>query len=128
MTKILSGRPPTALQGPRKRAPRYYIGNTYRGRLTAAPDAERYKNGVLPGVRNKAARRLIRKASGRALSTIEQKILKARDVRLEIERLATNGHEARRYFEKTLALHAPVPQPIPRSEARARQRAARRAK
>ena len=120
----MSNEEKTEVQGPRRKAPPYYIGETYRGYRTAPPDVERYKNGAMVGKRNKAARRLIRKTFGRQVSSIEKKILKARDVRLEVERLATNSHEARRYFKKTLALHQPLPPFVSRSEARKANRQA----
>lgn len=110
------------VQGVRRRPPAYYIGETYRGRPTVTGDVERWPNGALVGTRDKGARRLIRKAFGRALSRIEQHVLKARDARLEIERLSTNGHEARRYWDKALALHVAKPTPMTRSQARAKFR------
>lgn len=114
------------VHGPRRKAPPYYIGETYRGRATTK-DADRWPNGALVGKRNKAARRLIRKAFGKALSRIEQHVMKARDARNEVQRLATNSHEAKRYWEQTLALHQPAPRFKTRSEMRAKTRGIRTA-
>lgn len=104
--------------GPLRRCPPYYIGETYRGRNTAHPEAERWPDGRQTGKRDKLARRMIRKAFGRSLSRIEQHVLKARDARNEVQRLATNSHEAARYWDKVLALHVPLGQPATRAQIR----------
>ena len=132
-TGPLSVREPTAPQGPRRRAPHYYVGETCgtkrgkgsygRGtgtmrrtrsvaqvrhtRYVNYPDVQRYPNGALPGIRNKLARRRIRGALMRANSTIEARVRRARQLRLSIP--SYNSHEARRLFEKTLSLHMPTP-------------------
>lgn len=95
------------VQGPRRRAPRYYVGETVGRRPINYPDVQRYPNGALPGIRNKLARRRIRAALMRANSTIEARVAKARHLRLTIP--SYNSHEAKRLFEKTLSLHMPAP-------------------
>lgn len=46
---------------------------------------------------SKPARRLVRAGLKRAYSSVERSIMKARGARLELERLASNSHEAKRY-------------------------------
>jgi hypothetical protein len=114
------------VQGPRRASAAYYIGQTYRGLLTQMPDSEFYPNGAVASKRNKAARRMIRKVFGRSMSRIEQHVLKARDLTNEMRRLASGGREGKRYLEKTLAVHQPVPQPVLRAERRALEREGKR--
>lgn len=139
----LSGKPPSDVKlGPRRRAPVYYIGETYargRGRKGSRaprsmqyPDVERNANGSLPGIRNKAARRIIRNAFGRKLSRISKGLDAARAMKMQAREIASesrvekiddhhNGNRstrfastsgdtrwARRLFDKELAIHQPV--------------------
>jgi hypothetical protein len=119
--------------GPRRRAPRYYAGETYKGLRMQYPDVERNPNGSLPGIRDKAARRLIRKAfDAKHNSRVEQALklpramkAQAREVASEerVEKIADhhNGNRstkftstsgetrwARRLFASELAIHRPV--------------------
>lgn len=103
------------------KVPPYYIGYTFKGRRTADPLIGHNKL-YREATHDKSARRLIRQAFDRSLHRIDQKIMKARDVRLELERLATNSHEAKRYLDQTLALHQPAPAFVTRSQARAKNR------
>src|SRR5690348_11979779 len=100
----LSGKPPTAPQGPLRRAPRYYIGKTMgrrrvgggrrhkgrtemlghtEGRLTVFADTARYPNGALGGIRDKGARRVIRAAFKRSHSSVEMQIRNARAMKAQ---------------------------------------------
>lgn len=138
---VLSGKAPTEWQGPRRKAPRYYAGLTYgrfRGRGSYGksarrstslvkhkrpmvyPDTEHNKNGSLAGIRNKAARRLIRGAFKRQTSSVERGIkfaraLKAQAVELVRQEPKHKGkspsalsHIARKLLEAELSIHEPV--------------------
>jgi len=126
-----SGQKPTSIQGPRRKSPDFYIGETFGvngkgsagGRaMTTRPDVERLPNGKLPSRHDKIARRIIRAAFKRSYSRVEQHVMKARDVVREVEGLADNSHEKQRYVAKTLALHVPQLTRMSRSEARAENR------
>lgn len=79
-------------QGPLRKAPPINVGERY-----TPSDVERYPNGVPINKRIKSSRRLLRGLIRKHNSSIERAIMKARRVRLESERLATNSHEAQRY-------------------------------
>jgi hypothetical protein len=70
------------------------------GRITVTDD----KTGkiVRPNVWNKFERRIIRKVTWLERSKIEKKLHKLRLENIEVGRLATNSHEARRYREAAL--------------------------
>lgn len=88
-------------QGPLLAAPDYYAGKA--GKLTLRADTERHGNGTVPGIRDKLARRAIRKARAAGMSSVACKIRDARMNRLQTERLASNSHEAKRYVEQLRA-------------------------
>jgi hypothetical protein len=103
--------------GPLRKAPTYYIGESigcngkgsfYGRALTARRDTERLKNGALPGIRNKAARRMLRKAFRNAYSRTEQSVLKARDLVNEVRGYADSGHEGKRNIARLDAAHTPA--------------------
>lgn len=85
---------PTDRNGPLRKAPPIYVGETY-----TPADVERHPNGAPLGVRCKPSRRMLRKRIQQRISSSGRAIAKARHVRLESERLATNSHEAKRYVE-----------------------------
>lgn len=85
----------TETYGPKFKAPTYHIGN-----LGAVRDMEHWPNGAPVGIRNKAARRIIRKGLIERRTRSRSTIRRARIQRFEDERLATNSHEAKRYHEK----------------------------
>jgi hypothetical protein len=58
---------------------------------------EYHPNGAPALPRSKPARRLIRAGLKRAYSSIERNVMNARGARLEVERMVTNSHEAKRY-------------------------------
>lgn len=116
-----SGREPTEPQGPRRRAPQYYVGETYGRHKINYPDAQRYPNGALPGIRNKAARRIKRAALGRVFSTLEQKFLKARGVPRDRRLVGQRPRSAAQPEEGARAAQADA-QPATRSGYRAKTR------
>lgn len=85
---------PNLRHGPLRKAPPIYVGETY-----TPADVERHPNGSPLGRRVKASRRMLRKRIRERISSSGRAIVKARHVRLESERLATNSHEAKRYVE-----------------------------
>lgn len=92
-------------QGPLRAAPQYFVGE-FVGRIPSSPARiERYGNGVAVGTRDKAARRLIRKAIKAQASRVETAIRKARDLRREVHSMARNSHEKQRYLDQVLAAH-----------------------
>lgn len=115
----LSGLPPTELtQGPQRRAPHFYVG-THVGRIPLVyPDTEVFENGAVPGVRNKAARRVIRAAQKRKHSQVEKGLKLVRDMKLQAVEVVTDtkkdkSPEARRHLanallREELSLHRPV--------------------
>lgn len=122
----LSGLPPSEVpSGPRRKAPRYYAGETYGDRRIQHADVERNRNGSLPGIRNKAARRIIRGAFKRKLSHVEQALQLPRAMQAQAREIVSeysavedrNGtrawkgkstRAARRLFAQELAIHVPV--------------------
>lgn len=123
--------------GPRRRAPRYYIGETYGAKRAQHHDVERNKNGSLPGIRNKAARRVIRTAFKRRNSSIERALQLPRAMKAQAREVISDEHydksptaqskKARRLFEAELAIHKPVCVPTG-PELRAMRTEARKAK
>lgn len=120
---ILSGKPPSDVKlGPKRRAPRYYAGETYGRHLINYPDVERYGNGVLPAIRDKAARRVIRGALKRRFSTIEKALKLPRAMKAQARELVHDDHRekstsaqtrrARRLYAMELAIHAPAHVPL----------------
>ncbi len=106
--------------GPLRRAPFYYTGETYGRHRIQYPDVERYANGVLPGVRNKAARRIIRGALKRRFSAVERRLKLPRGMLEQAREIisdneahrnksrASKSRLARRLFAMELAIHRPV--------------------
>lgn len=144
----LSGKPPTEKQGPLRRAPRYYIGKTIGGRMrfgslkhgsrmkvggrsTVHHDTERMPNGALAGIRNKAARRLIRSAFKQSHSSFTKPLLLARAMKAQAFEVAVGEKKstrwARRLLAQELAIHTPVYAPE-KKEIRKMRTAARKAK
>lgn len=116
---VLSGKPPSDVKlGPKRRAPRYYAGETYGRHLINYPDVERYPNGVIPGARSKPARRLIRGALKRRFSRVERALQLPRAMMVQARELVHDDHydkstsaqtrRARRLFAMELAIHTPV--------------------
>lgn len=154
---IRSQRPPTAPQGTRRKAPLYYAGETLGDRLRGPlqknstnrvhkaiiggrsinyPDVQRYDNGAVPGIRDKHARRMIRKAITRVHSRVEVSIHKARELKNEALAQAREEKKSTRWglrvLAQELALHQPLDVPsgkeirAMRTEARKKQRAYRK--
>lgn len=122
------------MQGPRRKAPEWYAGETFCGRHVQYPDVERYPNGALPSKRNKLMRRVLRGALKRKFSRIESARQLGQGMLLQAYELARDeeprksGRWARRLFAKELKIHTPVYAPDGktlrkiRSERRARLR------
>jgi len=115
----LSGREPTEPQGPRRKAPMYYAGDGFiKGRPINRADVERLPNGVVSGIRNKAARRLIRGALARKHTRVEQGLALARAMKAQAREVVSDEHYdrspmaqsrmARRLYESELAIHQEV--------------------
>jgi hypothetical protein len=137
-TGPLSGKEPTDPQGPRRRAPMYYVGETYGRRPINYPDVERYNNGAIAGIRDKAARRLIRGALKRTHSKVEKGVKFARSLKAQAVEVITDEHAerspmarsrmARRLLAEELAIHQEVYVPSKkeirkmRTQARAQKR------
>lgn len=125
---ILSGKPCEERPvGPRRRAPVFYAGETYGRRRMHYPDVERHGNGVVPGVRDKFMRRLIRKAFKVHHSKVEKALKLPRAMFEQARQIAKeekkSSHWARRLFEKELALHQAAPNKPTRAQRRALKRA-----
>ncbi len=121
---ILSGKPPTKWQGPRRRPPRYYAGETYGkrrlgrtrakmlGRLINYPDVERHANGSLPAIRDKPARRLIRGALKRHYSKVEKSLKLPRAMLAQARLIAREEKKsakwAKRLYARELTIHETV--------------------
>lgn len=121
--------------GPRRKAPTYYAGETYGRTVIQYPDVERHPNGALPSRRDKPARRIIRAALKRRLSSLTKSLRLAQGLRAQAYEAARDdqpkgakrGRWARRLLEKELAIHSPVYVPADlramRTEKRKRVRA-----
>jgi hypothetical protein len=110
---ILSGQTPNDVKlGPLRRAPAYYAGEKYKGQRIQNPDVERHGSGAVTGVRDKAARRLIRKALKRRFAKTERAPQLARDMQAQaVDAAKAEGKSnrwARRLYEKELAIHQTV--------------------
>lgn len=111
---------PDPVQGPRRKSPPYYIGESYGRYRTVHADVERNPNGSLPGVRNKAARRLIRKAFGKNHSLVETRIRNARALKAQAVEVISEDKQyrgrsrhakakiAKKLLAMELAIHTPV--------------------
>ncbi len=130
--------------GPRRRAPRYYAGETYGGRHKRGMfiprrmqhgDVTRYANGALPGIRNKPARRIIRKAFSASFRPVEHHLKLLRAMKVQAVDMTKNQpmwkgkgtRAAKRILALELALHQPVYAP-PYKELRAARTEARKQK
>ena len=115
------------MYGPRRRAPHYYTGETYGRHRIQYPDVERHPNGALPGIRDKAARRIIRGALKRKLSRVERSfglpramLAQAREIARETPswgvvlidgapaQRTKSPAWARKLYHTELAIHQPV--------------------
>lgn len=135
---ILSGKPPTERQGPLRRAPTWYAGETFgerrigagrrhrtrqgqyvsgqsyktAGRPVQYPDVVRNKNGSLPSKRNKVARRIIRGALKRKFSSVERELKLPRAMQMQAREIARENKKstrwAQRLYEQELSIHTPV--------------------
>lgn len=98
--------------GPLRKAPAYYIGEHVGAYRVVHRDVERYPNGAMPGVRDKGARRLIRKAFLRNASSVEKALRRVRAMKVQAFEIARDQKKsrqwARRLFAAELALHQPV--------------------
>ncbi len=82
----------------------YNAGKTVCRRPIVAKDPKAKR------VYSKPARRLIRLSLKKSFSTVEQKILKAIELRVEMRNLSSDNREAKRYLAKALSLrHAGQP-------------------
>lgn len=135
---ILSGKPPTEVKaGPRRRPPRYYAGEVYAGHRINYPDVERYDNGAVPGIRDKAARRIIRGALKRRYSKVERDRRLGQGMLAQARELAhdenprakscAKGRWAKRLFERELAIHQERTASLGRSQRRAIDRKLKKA-
>ncbi len=109
---------PALMYGPLRRAPMYWAGETFGKHIVQYPDVERRPNGTVPSVRNKAARRVIRKALKRRFSRVESALRLPRAMQaqaLELVRESFPGksrysqnRRAKKLYELELAIHQPV--------------------
>jgi hypothetical protein len=117
--------------GPQRKAPHYYIGEHVGKYRTVRLDVERNKNGSLGGIRNKAARRIIRAAFKDSHSSFTKGLKLARAMQDQARELARTEKKstrwARRLYDKELSIHQPVYAPS-HKELRAMRTAARKAK
>lgn len=120
------------MQGPCRKAPEWYAGETFCGRRVQYPDVERYPNGALPSKRNKFMRRVLRGALKRKFSRVESARQLGQGMLLQAYEIARDeeksGRFARRLLAKELKIHTTVYAPDGktlrkiRSERRARLR------
>lgn len=119
----LSGKPATERQGPLRRQPMYYAGQTMGkrkrtkngkrgGRPLVHADTERKADGTY-GIKNKAARRMIREKQRKHHSKVERGVKFAQAIHAEARTLSNNSHDAKRIYDQELAFHQPVPEPLP---------------
>lgn len=83
--------------GPARPALPHYIGRRFS---TGKKDEERWQNGAAVGIRDKAARRMLRKRAFNAHSTIEKSVRRAQLQTRYAQKLSDNCHEAKRNYEK----------------------------
>lgn len=100
------------VQGPRRKAPVLYAGETYSRHAVQYPDVARYPNGALPSIKCKPMRRIIRGALKRRFSSLTKTLRLAQGMRAQAYELASeekrSGRWARRLLAKELAIHQPV--------------------
>lgn len=113
---------PVPTSGPLRAAPTYYIGETYGRHILVRADVARYQNGIVAGIRNKLARRVLRGAVGRSEGGVNAGLRLARALMVQAREVAKEAGKssrfARRLYEKELALHQPARQPKTRAERR----------
>lgn len=126
---------PVLFQGPRRKAPAFYAGETYYGLNIQYPDVERWPNGALPAKRDKGARRIIRGALKKKFSSLTKSLRLAQGLRAQAYEAARDdqpsgakrGRWARRLLAKELMIHQTVYVPADlralRTEKRKRLRA-----
>ncbi len=118
------------VHGPRRKAPTYYAGETYGRRRMLYPDVERYANGTVRGIRDKAARRLIRKMFGLHFSRVEKGLRLARAMQAQAREVADDADRSnrwgRRLYDKELAIHQAAHNVMTRSEKRKLKRAGKK--
>jgi hypothetical protein len=85
-------------KGPRRRMQHY--GGKKLGGHRLRDDVERWPNGAVVARRDKFARQATRAAATVAYSSIETSIAQARRARIQIEKLASNSHEKKRYLDQ----------------------------
>lgn len=104
--------PAGPVYGPRRRAPMYYAGETYGRRPIQYPDVERDARGRVSGIRDKAARRIIRAALKRKFSKVERGLALSRAMLAQAREIARGEKKgsrwARKLFAKELAIHQSV--------------------
>lgn len=124
---------PAPVQGPRRKAPEFYIGDgRLKGRPINHPDVERKANGQVVGKRDKAARRMLRKALKKSRSTTEHALEQPRAMQAQAaevmrEEGRRGGRAGRRLFERMLDIHQPRPNELTRAQRRSMQKALRKA-
>lgn len=106
------------VHGPKRRAPRYYAGESVGKHPMLYPDTERNPNGSVPGIRDKGARRIIRKAFAAIFSPVERGLRRTRALQAQAREVISNEHgkksssaqrhRARRLLAAELAIHQPV--------------------
>ncbi len=102
--------------GPRTQSPAYYVGESLGNKQILKPDVQRHGNGAAAGIRDKGARRIIRRAFGERLRNIAGGLKLVRDMRMQAREVAhATGrsrnavrHLAKRLLAKELALHQTV--------------------
>jgi hypothetical protein len=113
------------ISGPRRKAPAYYVGETVGRWRAMHPDVERLPNGAVPSKRNKAARRLIRKALLNSHRPIERGIRLVRDMRAQALEVARAEKKSTRWGLRLLAKELAIHQPAYVPETKAARRAAK---
>lgn len=130
-TQPITEEAPPVEYGPCRRAPMYYSGETYGRHIIQYPDVERNVGGCVSGIRNKAARRLIRGALKRKFSRIETALALPRAMQAQAREIAKDNRKstqwARRLYERELAIHTPMYAPS-QKELRALRTAKRKLK
>ena len=108
--KKLEAESPT--QGPRRKAPMFYAGESYNEHDVQYPDVERHPNGALPSVRCKPMRRIIRGALKKRYSSLTKSLRLAQGLRAQAYEAARDdkrsGRWARRLLAKELEIHQTV--------------------
>lgn len=104
--------------GPLRRAPQFYAGEHFGRHRMQHADVTRNANGSLPGIRNKAARRIIRKAFAAKVSRVEQGLRRTRELKAQAREVIADEHyeksssaqmrRARKLLAAELSIHQPV--------------------